>query len=67
MIANDWCIKLGLLLIMNNIYCLTLIHSERPKLYGVLTVLSAIGLNNFLIGKTQNSKKSKASEMVNSP
>ena len=24
---------------------LTLLHSERPKLYGVLAVLSAIGLN----------------------
>ena len=25
--------------------CLTLLHSERPKLHRVLTVLSAIGLN----------------------
>ena len=25
---------------------LTLLHSERPKLYGVLAVLSAIGLNS---------------------
>ena len=28
---------------------LTLLHSERPKLYGVLTVLSAIGLTIFLL------------------
>ena len=27
---------------------LTLLHSERPKLYGVLAVLSAIGLNKQL-------------------
>ena len=26
------------------IYSLTLLHSERPKFYGVLAVLSAIGL-----------------------
>ena len=26
------------------LYCLTLLHSEWPKLYGALTVLSAIGL-----------------------
>ena len=25
---------------------LTLLHSEQPKLYGVLPVLSAVGLNN---------------------
>ena len=25
--------------------CLILLHSEQPKLYGVLAVLSAIGLN----------------------
>ena len=24
--------------------CLTLLHSQRPKLYGILTVLSAKGL-----------------------
>ena len=28
-------------------YILTLLHSERPKLYGVLAVLSAIGLINL--------------------
>ena len=28
---------------------LTLLHSERPKLYGVLAVLSAIGLGIHLI------------------
>ena len=28
-----------------NTRSLTLLHSERPKLYGVLAVLSAIGLN----------------------
>ena len=27
---------------------LTLLHSERPKLYGVLAILTAIGLNNSL-------------------
>ena len=32
-------------------FCLTVLHSERPKLYGVLAVLSAIGLRtekNFM-------------------
>ena len=28
---------------------LTLLHSKRPKLYGVLAVLSAIGLCNIII------------------
>ena len=28
---------------------LTLLHSEQPKLYGVLAVLSAIGLNSVNI------------------
>ena len=27
---------------------LTLLHSEGPKLYGVLALLSAIGLNHYL-------------------
>ena len=27
------------------IECLTLLHSERPKLYRVLAFLSAVGLN----------------------
>ena len=27
---------------------LTLLHSERPKLYGVLAFLSAIGLNSII-------------------
>ena len=26
------------------LYCLTLLHSERPKLYAILAFLSAIGL-----------------------
>ena len=34
------------------IFCLTLLHSERPKLYGVLAILSAIGLR----GKTKEKK-----------
>ena len=25
-------------------YVLTILHSERPKLYGVLAILSAVGL-----------------------
>ena len=29
---------------------LTLLHSERPKLHGVLTILSAIGLNEEIYG-----------------
>ena len=29
----------------NNKICLELFHSERTKLYGILAVLSAIGLN----------------------
>ena len=29
-------------------YILTLLHSERPKLGGVLAALSAIGLNEFV-------------------
>ena len=32
---------------------LTLLHSEQPKLYGVLAVLSAIGLNATTRGSTQ--------------
>ena len=28
--------------------CLTLLHSERPKLYAILAFLSAIGLRNEL-------------------
>ena len=28
-------------------FCLTLLHSERPKLYGVLAILSVIGLNVY--------------------
>ena len=30
-----------------SLYLLTLLHSERPKLYGVLAILSAIGLREF--------------------
>ena len=32
---------------------LTLLHSEWPKLYGVLDVLSAIGLKNFQLPSTK--------------
>ena len=31
--------------------CLTLLHSERPKLYGVLTILSAVGLSFIFLSK----------------
>ena len=31
--------------LLNDIKYLTLLQSERPKLYGVLAILSAIGLN----------------------
>ena len=34
--SHSWC----------SIFNLTLLHSERPKLHGVLAVLSAIGLMN---------------------
>ena len=30
------------------IHVLTLLHSERPKLYTILAFLSAVGLNLFL-------------------
>ena len=30
-------------------FTLTLLHSERPKLYAILVFLSAIGLNRYLI------------------
>ena len=30
-------------------FSLTLLHSEQPKLYGVLAVLSAVGLNFIAI------------------
>ena len=33
-------------------YILTLLHSEQPKLYGVLAVLSAIGLKWKFYWKT---------------
>ena len=36
---------------------LTLLHSEQPKLYGVLTILSAIGLN--IISKSIFASKCK--------
>ena len=36
--------ELGLLLTVYP-YTLTLLHSERPKLYAILAFLSAIGLN----------------------
>ena len=41
-----------------NINSLTLLHSERPKLYGVLAVLSATGLNNGIF-KVVSTKKSR--------
>ena len=34
---------------------LTLLHSKRPKFYGVLAVLSAIGLTYLQIAKKQTS------------
>ena len=33
-----------LILLVKSVLKLTLLHSEQPKLYGVLAVLSAIGL-----------------------
>ena len=41
--------------------CLTLLHSEQPKLYGVLAVLSAIGLNSKMPKSRQTIFKSKTS------
>ena len=32
--------------VFRTIHCLTLLHSERPKLFGVLAVLHAIGLKS---------------------
>ena len=40
---------------------ITLLHSERPKLYGVLAFLSAIGLKELL--KIFNEKKGKFSKI----
>ena len=34
---------------LGNIVIFTILHSERPKLCGVLAVLSAIGLNRFQV------------------
>ena len=34
---------------MAELLLLTLLHSEWPKLYGVLAILSAIGLNVYLL------------------
>ena len=31
------------------VFILTLLHSERPKLYGVLVVLSAVGLKPAVV------------------
>ena len=36
---------------MENPIQLTLLHSERPKLYAFLAFLSAVGLNIFRTGK----------------
>ena len=33
------------------LFILTLLHSEQPKLYGVLAVLSGIGLKKFILIK----------------
>ena len=30
------------------VHLLTLLHSEKPKIYGVLAVLSAVGLNHLI-------------------
>ena len=35
--------------------CLTLLHSEKPKLYGVLAFLSAIGLKGCNVPRHQSS------------
>ena len=40
------CLEQGHLLGLNHT-CLTLLHSERPKLYGVLAVLSAVWLKTI--------------------
>ena len=40
--------SLSAISLWTNFAVLTLLHSARPKLYGVLTVQSAIGLNSFL-------------------
>ena len=37
--------KMDLFCKKNPFYSLTLLHSERPKLYAILAFLSAIGLN----------------------
>ena len=39
---------------------LTLLHSERQKIYGVLAILSAIGLNNSLFIEFQVQTTEKA-------
>ena len=36
-------------LVVQNVVSLTLLHSERPKLYSILVFLSAIGLTKFLV------------------
>ena len=45
---------------------LTLLHSKRPKLYGVLAVLSAIGLNSFN-DMEQNGEQLLVGDMLSQP
>ena len=45
-VSNGWLIKFIMGIRQGYLFCgLTLFHSERPKLYRVLAVLNAIGLN----------------------
>ena len=48
MASCDYCVKdLGPVVEKNA--CLSLMHSERPKLYTILAFLSAIGLTKFSV------------------
>ena len=52
------CLKIKLLMLLN-VKALTILHSEWPKLYGVLAILSAIGLKvklSYIIETLRESK-----------
>ena len=46
---------------------LTLLHSEQPKLHGVLAVLSAIGLKGFYFGKKNYLQQTASSVLQDLP